>query len=156
MIPDSRLAKPSLLRVAFPSTRNNATNGLSSNSTRNSHATGAQQTSLKALALLALSRNSHATGVQQAPQRTQKSTQQTTPKKRGLVAQEPPLLRVASVAFPRGATTQQTETLARTVVKFRLPGGCPRSWCTAIGTRPREEIIEELYRLHGDTVEVLP
>lgn len=47
-------------------------------------------------------------------------------------------------------------TLVRTVVKFRLPGGCPRSWCTAIGTRPREEIIEELYRLHGDAVEVLP
>ncbi|SFN53843.1 hypothetical protein [Dokdonella immobilis] len=46
--------------------------------------------------------------------------------------------------------------VVRTVVKYRLRGGCPRSWCTAIGTRTREEVIEELHRLHGPTVEVLP
>lgn len=52
--------------------------------------------------------------------------------------------------------SEVTAALVRTVVKFRLPGGCPGSNCTAIGTKPREEIIAELRRLHGDVVEVLP
>ena len=153
MIPDSRPNIPGLLRVASPSTCNTQQNRVSGNATRNRDATGAQQTSLKALALLALSRNSHATATQQEAQKGQKTTQQTVAIDRGFVAQEPSLLRVARVAFPRGATAQQ---VTRTVVKFRLRGGCQRSWCAAIGTRSRQEIIAELVQKHGDAVEVLP
>jgi hypothetical protein len=42
------------------------------------------------------------------------------------------------------------KTVVRTVVRFRLPGGCSRSWCAAIGVRPREEIIAEIRQKYGD------
>jgi len=64
---------------------------------------------------------------------------------------KPPFVSFGST--PKGTCAEKT--VSRTVVKFRLPGGCPRSWCTAIGAKPREEIIAELRLLHGDAVEVL-
>ncbi|MBN8480409.1 MAG: hypothetical protein J0L88_02335 [Xanthomonadales bacterium] len=46
--------------------------------------------------------------------------------------------------------------VTRTVVRFRLAGGHPGSWCAAIGTKPRNEIIADLRAIHGDAlVEVL-
>jgi len=59
-----------------------------------------------------------------------------------------------------GSTSDATcaeKTVARTVVKYRLRGGCPRSWCAAIGTRSRDEIIVDLRERFGDRlIEVLP
>lgn len=67
-----------------------------------------------------------------------------------------PLLSVLSVGQP--GASEECEG-RRVVVRFRLVGGCPRSWCVALG-RPgltREQIIADLRWRHGDAlIEVLP
>ena len=87
----------SLLRVARPRECNNATNGGISEPPRNSHATAAQQTGLKALALLALARNTPRISCATHSEIDRKSTQQPEVSESAFVA---------CVAKPRDATTQ--------------------------------------------------
>lgn len=150
MATTERVGMRRLLRVAQPRECNTQQTPQNRATAR---ATGAQQGSLRALAGAALARNSaRNTGAQDAPE----TAQQRHDLEAAIVARDSTPLRVACVAFPRGATTQQPEKVVRVVVRFRLQGGCPRSWCTAIGTKPREAIVEELRILHGAGVEVLP
>ena len=68
-----------------------------------------------------------------------------------------PLLSVLSVGLP--GTNENYESPRRAVVKFRLVGGCPNSWCTALGApgRSRETIVGEIVEKYGTRlVEVLP
>ena len=151
MATTERVSLHDLLRVARPRECN-------TQQTTPIHATAratvTQHGSLKALARAALERNSprnnSATAV---PKTAQQHPFSGTP----VVARQPTPLRVACVASPRGATAQQPEPVTRTVVRFRLVGSCPRSWCSAIGTKPRAEVIADLQAIHGDALaEVLP
>ena len=102
-------------------------------------ATGAQQGSLKALALLALGRNNARNNSAGLPSKT---AQQTEAIHSPVVAQESGPLRVAYVAFPRGATAQQP-IAARPVLHFRLSGYASKAWATALG-RPGETVAMSL------------
>jgi hypothetical protein len=71
----------------------------------------------------------------------------------------PEIKQLCAVPTVPAVPTEKNETAPKpkmTIVPFRLPGGCPRSHCTAIGTRSRDEIIAELRQKHGTTVEILP
>lgn len=153
MRPDAELDEPGVLRVALPSARNSATKPDFRDATRNKHATGTQRIGLKSLALLALSRNSHATSAQRTPEQSRKTAQHPANSRGDFVAREQTPVAVASLRVARDATAQQ---VTRTVVKFRLPGGCPNSSCAAIGPYSRARIIAQLHDLHGSDVEVLP
>lgn len=98
-----------LLRVACPRVCNTQQQGIDGATT---HATGAQQTGLKALALLALGRNN--TRNKGAIDRG-KHAQQTPVADPSFVAQETPADSVACVAFSRGATAQQGDVRGRLI-----------------------------------------
>jgi hypothetical protein len=70
---------------------------------------------------------------------------------------EPPKAPFVSYGSEQNVDIREiSQPIERTVVRFRLPGGCPRSSCTAIGTKTRAEIVADLRRRHGNDVEVLP
>lgn len=111
-------------------------------------ATGTQQGSLKALALLALGRNNARNKNAGLPPET---AQQTEVIHSPVVAQESGPSRVACVAFPTGATAQQP-IAARPVLHFRLRDHAPNAWATALG-RPGETIHDltaDLRERYGD------
>lgn len=125
-------SNPHLLRVACPSTRNTQQ---TPPIRATSPATVAQQGGLKALAIAALARNKPCNTGAQHPRKTAQYPPLGTPP---LVATDSAPLRVARVAFPRDATTQQP----RPVLHFRLKGYEPNCWATALG-RP-DETVESL------------
>lgn len=139
------LASP-LLRVAHPRECNNATKPEIAGFDATARATGTQQGGLKALALLTLARNKPRNSSATTPRN---ATQQTPSKPTPVVARDS----VACVALPRGATAQQP--IIRAVVRFRI-GNCePNTWCTAIGGKPRAEIVADILQKWPDA-KVLP
>lgn len=101
-----------LLRVADPRARNTQQSGKNGQNDATGSATGAQQTSLKALALLALGRNKPRN--KGATERG-KYAQQTPVFDPAVVAQESPVDSVALLRCPRDATTQQAEVRGRLI-----------------------------------------
>lgn len=109
----SSAERTDLLRVAFPSARNTQQTEVSTQSGATSDATQAQHTSLKTLALLALTRNTprnnHAT-------HPTEGAQQTPVREDGFVAQE----FVACVALPMGRNDATTDSEVAACDHIRL------------------------------------
>ena len=131
--------KPSVLRVAYPSTRNAQQTAFESDVARNSHATAAQQPSLKALALLALSRNNRATVTQQQPELTQKTAQRT--EDQNSIARNDRSAPAAAVAGLR-------------IVEFRLFCDRPGAWHTALGP-DADDLLHDLRDRFGERLEAV-